>query len=169
MKALEKDRARRYGIPSELAADIRRHLQHVPVQAGPVTTGYRIQKYARRHRVGVTLAAILVLMLAGFAVLQAVQLRRITRERDRANRITDFMTGMFKVSDPSEARGNSITAREILDKASNDMASGLAKDPEVQAQMMAVMARTYQSCGPLRPGARSGPECVRCAPQPLRT
>jgi serine/threonine protein kinase len=147
MKALEKDRARRYGIPSELAADIRRHLQHVPVQAGPVTTGYRIQKYARRHRVGVTLAAILVLILAGFAVLEAVQLRRITRERDRANRITDFMTGMFKVSDPSEARGNSITAREILDKASNDMASGLAKDPEVQAQMMAVMARTYHNLG----------------------
>jgi len=63
-------------------------------------------------------AAGLVLLLAGFAVMQAVQLRRITRERDRANRITDFMTGMFKVSDPSEARGNSITAREILDNAS---------------------------------------------------
>ncbi len=72
-------------------------------------------------------------------MLQAFQLRRITRERDRANRerdratrITDFMTGMFKVSDPSQARGNSVTAREILDKASNDMGTGLAKDPEVQ-------------------------------------
>lgn len=50
--------------------------------------------------------------------MQGVQLRRTTRERDRANRerdratrITDFMTGMFKVSDRSEARGNSITAR----------------------------------------------------------
>jgi hypothetical protein len=59
------------------------------------------------------------------------------------NRITDFMTGMFKVSDPSEARGNSVTAREILDQASNDMAAGLAKDPEVQSQMTQVMARTY--------------------------
>jgi eukaryotic-like serine/threonine-protein kinase len=83
-------------------------------------------------------------------------LRRITRERDRANRerdratrITDFMTGMFKVSDPSQARGNSVTAREILDKASNDMGTGLAKDPEVQSQMMQVMASTYQNLGPL--------------------
>jgi len=52
---------------------------------------------------GVAVAAGLVLLLAGFAVLQAVQLRRITRERDRANRVTDFLMSMFKVSDPSEA------------------------------------------------------------------
>jgi len=147
MKALEKDRARRYGTPSELAADLQRHLQNVPVQAGPATAGYRIQKYLRRHRFGVAVAAVLVLALAGVTGLQAVELRRITRERDRANRITDFMTGMFKVSDPSEARGNSVTAREILDKASGDMATGLAKDPEVQAQMMEVMARTYHNLG----------------------
>ncbi len=63
-------------------------------------------------------AAALVVLLAGFAVVEAVQLRRITRERDRASRITDFMTKMFKVSDPGEARGNQVTAREILDKAS---------------------------------------------------
>jgi eukaryotic-like serine/threonine-protein kinase len=84
-----------------------------------------------------------MLLLAGFSVVQTFELRRITRERDRANRITDFMTGMFKVSDPSKAHGNSITAREILDKASNDMEKGLAKDPEVQSQMTQVMASTY--------------------------
>src|SRR6266849_2215272 len=125
--AMEKDRARRYGTPSELATDIGRHLNHEPVVARPASAGYRLQKYIRRHRMGVAVAAGLVLLLAGFAVMQAVQLRRITRERDRANRITDFMTGMFKVSDPSEARGNSITAREILDKASKEIDAGLAK------------------------------------------
>ena len=154
MKALEKDRARRYGTPSELAADIRRYLNHEPVMARPASVGYQLRKYARRHRVAVGVAAGLVLVLAAFSVLQALQLRRITRERDRANRerdraarITDFMTGMFKVSDPSQARGNSVTAREILDKASNDMGTGLAKDPEVQSQMMQVMATTYQNLG----------------------
>ncbi len=154
MKALEKDRARRYGAPSDLAADIRRYLNHEPVMARPASAGYRLWKYARRHRVAVGVAAGLVLLLAAFSILQAVELRRITRERDRANRerdratrITDFMTGMFKVSDPSEARGNSVTAREILDKASKDMGTGLAKDPEVQAQMMEVMAQTYLNLG----------------------
>ncbi len=154
MKALEKDRARRYGAPSELAADIRRYLDHEPIVARPADAGYRLRKYARRHRVAVVVAAAVIVLLAAFSVLQAVQLRRITRERDRATRerdratrITDFMTGMFKVSDPSEARGNKVTAREVLDKASNDMGTGLAKDPEVQAQMMQVMAQTYSNLG----------------------
>jgi eukaryotic-like serine/threonine-protein kinase len=147
MKALEKDRARRYGAPSELAADIRRYLNHETVAARPASGGYRLRKYARRHRVAVTVAAGLVLLLAAFSILQAIQLRRITHERDRANRITDFMTGLFNMSDPSEARGNSVTAREILDKASKDMGLGLVKDPEVQSQLRYVMARTYGNLG----------------------
>ena len=125
------------------------YLNHEPVVARPASASYRLRKYVRRHRVAVGVVAGLVLLLAAFSVLQALQLRRITRERDRATRerdratrITDFMTGMFKVSDPSEARGNSVTAREILDKASNDMQKGLAKDPEVQSQMTQVMAST---------------------------
>jgi serine/threonine protein kinase len=147
MKTLEKDRARRYGTPSELAADITHYLDNEPVDARPASTGYRLQKYVRRHRVAVAVAAACVLLLGGVAVLQAVQLRRTTRERDRANRITDFMTGMFKVSNPSEARGNSITAREILDKASKDIDTGLTKDPELQAQMMEVMGVVYFNLG----------------------
>jgi eukaryotic-like serine/threonine-protein kinase len=154
MKALEKDRGRRYGSPSELAADIGRYLNHEPVVARPASAGYRVQKYVRRHRVGVGVAAALVILLAGFASLEAVQLRRMTqerdrtvRERDRANRIADFAMGIFKVSDPSEARGNTVTAREILDKASRNIETGLGKDPEMEAQMMYVMGKTYQGLG----------------------
>ena len=147
MKALDKDRNRRYGTPSEIAEDIRRYLNNEPIVARPATAGYRLRKYVRRHRVAVAAAAALFLLLSGFAVLQAVQLRRITRERDRANRIADFMTKMFKVSNPSEARGNSVTAREILDKSSRDIESGLSKDPELQAQMMDLMGRVYGHLG----------------------
>ena len=154
MKALEKDRARRYGTPSELAADLQRYLNHEPVIARPATVSYRLQKYARRHRVGVSVAALLVLLFIGFAILQTVQLRRITRERDRANRerdratrVTDFMTNMFLVADPNEAKGNTITAREILDKASKDMQAALAQDPEVQSQLMQTMSRVYINLG----------------------
>ncbi len=147
MKALEKDRARRYGTASELAADIARHLNHEPVLARPASVGYRARKYVRRHRVAVGVVCALIVLLAAFAVLEAVQLRRITRERDRANRITDFMTGMFKVSDPSEARGNRATAREILDKASSQIDSGLARDPELQTQLMMTMGLVYENLG----------------------
>src|SRR6202008_2833193 len=107
-----------------------------PVEARPASMRYRVQKYLRRHRIAVAAAGVILVLLISFGVLQALQLRRTTRERDRATRVTDFMTSMFKVSDPSEARGNKITAREILDKASKEIDSGLAKDPELQAQMM---------------------------------
>ncbi len=154
LKALEKDRSRRYATPSELGADIGRHLRHEPVVARPASTAYRTRKYIRRHRIGVAVAAAAVLLLASFAVAQAFEIRRVTqerdrvtRERDRADRITKFMTSMFKVSDPSESRGNKVTAREILDKASKDIDTGLEKDPELQAQMMDVMGGVYVNLG----------------------
>ncbi len=147
MKAMEKEPDRRYGTPSELAADIQRYLHNEPLVARPASAGYRLQKYVRRHRIGVAFAGVLLLLLVSVAVMQAVQVRRVTRERDRATRITDFMKGMFKVSDPSEARGNSITAREILDNGSKQIETGLASDPETQAQLMDVMGEVYESLG----------------------
>src|ERR1039457_2992171 len=147
LKALEKDRARRYGTPSELAADINRYLRNEPVVARPASTAYRTRKYIQRHKFGVAAATAMALLLIAFAVMQAIQLRRITRERDRADRVTAFMTGMFKVSNPSEARGNAVTAREILDKSSKDIDTGLRKDPELQAQLMETMAQTYTGLG----------------------
>jgi serine/threonine protein kinase/tetratricopeptide (TPR) repeat protein len=161
MKALERNRSRRYGTPSELAADLKRFLNHEPVVARPSSAGYRLRKYIRRHRVAISVGAGLLLVLAVFSVVQALQLRETTRERDhakqerdranqerdRATRIADFMSNMFKVPDPSEARGNSVTAREILDRAANDIGMGLAQDPDVQSQMMHEMASTYGNLG----------------------
>jgi non-specific serine/threonine protein kinase/serine/threonine-protein kinase len=154
LKALEKDRDRRYPAPSGLAADIRRFLNNEPVVAAPPGTMYRVRKYARRHRVAVAVAAGLALLLSAFSVIQAAQLRRTRTERDRANRERDratrvaaFMTNMFKVSDPGEARGNTITAREILDTASTEIDTGLSKDPELQAQMLDLMGNVYNNLG----------------------
>ncbi|HET6177770.1 MAG TPA: serine/threonine-protein kinase [Candidatus Sulfotelmatobacter sp.] len=147
LKALEKDRERRYGTPTALAADVGNYLENRPVEARPASATYRLRKYVRRHAVGVAVLAGAAALLVAFAVIQATELRRITRERDRADRITEFMTSMFKVSDPSEARGNSITAREILDKSAKEIDAGLANDPQLQAQMMQVMGDVYEGLG----------------------
>jgi serine/threonine protein kinase len=147
LKALGRERERRYGTPSALAADVERYLQNRPVEARPASAAYRLRKYVRRHRLAVAVASGAAALLIAFAVMQAIQLRRITRERDRADRITEFMTNMYQVSDPSEARGNTITAREILDKSSNAIESGLGQDVEVQSQLMQVMALTYANLG----------------------
>jgi non-specific serine/threonine protein kinase/serine/threonine-protein kinase len=147
LKALEKDRKRRYASASDLAVDIRRYLRNEPVTAQPPSAAYRARKYVRRHRLGVAMAGAGLLLLVGFAVVQAVELRRISRERDRADRISQFMMKMFKVSNPSEARGNSVTAREILDKASQQIGGGLNDDPELRARLIGTMAQTYAGLG----------------------
>jgi WD40 repeat protein/predicted Ser/Thr protein kinase len=66
MKALEKDRVRRYASCSELAADIRRYIADEPILAGPPHVVYRLRKFARRNRGPLAaIAAILVLLVAG--------------------------------------------------------------------------------------------------------
>jgi non-specific serine/threonine protein kinase/serine/threonine-protein kinase len=147
MKALEKDRARRYGTPSELASDVERYLNNQPVTARRASVAYKLQKYVQRHRLGVAVGAAAAALLMAFAAMQAVELRRVRRERDRANRIAEFMSTMFRVADPSESRGNTITVREILDKTAANMDKGLAEDPEVRTQMMDLVGTVYQNLG----------------------
>jgi serine/threonine protein kinase/Tfp pilus assembly protein PilF len=154
MKALEKDRTRRYGSPSDLAADIDRYLHNQPIIARPPSTMYKTKKFVRRHRVGVGVAATLAVLLAAFSVTTAIQARRIASERDRANQeanaagqVSDFLVSLFKVSDPSEALGNSITAREILDKGSTRMKDELKEQPQIRARLMDTMGVVYKNLG----------------------
>jgi len=154
MKALEKDRTRRYGSPSDLAADIERYLLHQPIVARPPSTMYKTKKFVRRHTVGVGVASTLAVLLVAFSISTAIQARRIARERDRANQeaeasrqVSDFLTGLFKVSDPSEARGNSVTAREILDKGADKITRELQGQPLVQGKLMNTMGFVYRNLG----------------------
>jgi len=147
MKAVEKDRNRRYGTPTELAADLRRYLEHEPVVARPAGAVYRLQKYVRRHRVAVASTIVIGALLVSFGVVQAMQLRRITRERDRANRISAFMTNMFKLSDPTEVHASNVSTRDVLDKASRDIETSLSGDPEMQGQLIRVMGNAYKNMG----------------------
>jgi non-specific serine/threonine protein kinase/serine/threonine-protein kinase len=154
MKCLEKDRTRRYGSASELAADLRRHLDSQPVVASPPSTVYRARKFVRRHRFGVAAATAVGVLLMAFAVTMAVQAQRIARERDRANReaetarqISAFLVGLFKVSDPSEARGNTLTARELLDRGARDLDERLRDQPELQSRLQSTIGGVFNGLG----------------------
>jgi non-specific serine/threonine protein kinase/serine/threonine-protein kinase len=154
MRALEKDRTRRYQTANALAAEVRRYLNHEPVVAGPPGTVYRAKKFVRRHRFGVGAAATVVVLLAAFGVAMALQARRIALERDRANReaetarqVSSFLVGLFEVAKPSEASANSVTAREILEKGAARVQSDLRDQPAVQAALMSTMGAAYHSLG----------------------
>jgi non-specific serine/threonine protein kinase/serine/threonine-protein kinase len=153
MKALEKDRRRRYGSVSDLAADLRRHLDDVPVLASPPSVKYRVGKFVRRHRSAVAAAGALILLLVVFAAVMAVQAGRIARARDRASQeaatakqVSEFLVGLFKVSDPSEARGTTLTAREILAKGAQQL-DNLRDQPVVQARLQATIGAVDTGLG----------------------
>jgi serine/threonine protein kinase/tetratricopeptide (TPR) repeat protein len=160
MKALEKDRTRRYGSPAELAADIDRYLSHQPVVACPPSTVYKAKKFVRRHRVGVGVAATVGVLLVVFSVTTAVQARRIARERDRARlaaekaeRINAFVHDMLSSADP-RVKGRDVTVASVLDAASARVESELAGQPDVKAAVLTTLGTTYQGLGLLEPAEK---------------
>jgi len=84
MKALEKDRTRRYETASGFAADVMRHLAHEPVLAAPPSRIYRMRKFVRKHRVAVTAASMVLLSLLGGVAGTTSGMIRAERRRKEA-------------------------------------------------------------------------------------
>ncbi len=154
MKAMEKDRTRRYPSASEFAEDVGRYLRNEPVNARPPSPGYRLKKFVVRNKVGVTAGVLVILALvAGFAAasigfVRARQAEEYARqEAATAERVSEFLTGLFEVSDPGESRGNDISAREILDEGAGKIREELAGEPLLKARLMDTMGNVYLNLG----------------------
>ncbi len=160
LKSMAKERSRRYGSVAGLAADVERHLCHLPVAAGPPSPAYRARKFVRRNRVWVAASILVVLALLGGFVARSLEARRANREAERANReaeasrqISEFLLELFEVSDPGAARGNSITAREILDRGAQRIRGELADQPLTRAQLLDTIGTVYSQLGLYEPAA----------------
>lgn len=148
-----------------IAADVRpgkdtRSAARLKLIAGMLGVGLdelQQREAQRRQRratllVGASLAGMLV--TSGLAASAWLARNEAERERERAEaeaetarQTTRFMVDLFKVSDPSEALGNRITAREILDKGSARITTDLAGQPKTQATLMDTMGQVYTSLG----------------------
>jgi tetratricopeptide (TPR) repeat protein len=151
LKALEKDRNRRYASPSEFAADVRRHLANEPVLAGPPSTLYRMRKFAARHQVGMTVAGILIAATLGFGVLMARQAHEIALQRDeakfqaqRAEASSEFMSLLLEEVGPG---GKPLTPVELLEKGVELLDRQYGGDPGFTARMLLQMSRRFMDIG----------------------
>ena len=154
VKALDPDRTRRYETANGLAVDIEHYLRSEPVAARPPSTIYRVSRFTRRHRTAVVAGALVVLALVLGVTAAAVGLVRARRaealahrEAETSRQVASFLTGIFRLSDPSEARGNTVTAREILDRGADQIHTGLSGQPLVQAQMLGTIGTVYRELG----------------------
>ena len=145
------------GIDPDLAALIERLKSLAPAERPSARdTAERLEwvrtKSARRRK-RVLVAAIIVALclLSAFTTVQTFrarhEARRATQEAEAARQVSNFLVGLFKVSDPSQARGNTVTAREILDRGASKTQQELKDQPLVQARLMDTMGRVYDSLG----------------------
>jgi tetratricopeptide (TPR) repeat protein len=146
MRALEKDRARRYETASALAADVERYLRSDPVQAGPPSAAYRAAKFLRRHRVGVGVATALLLTLLIGVIGITYGLAKAVDARDESEAVTAFLTEMIESVHPEES-GRDVTVREALDRASSRLGTAFGERSGVEARLRQAMGLAYWKLG----------------------
>lgn len=151
LMAIRKETERRYSSIAQFITDIDNHLTGMPVIARKSTVSYRTKKFIQRHKAGVVVAASAVLIVA---ILTTVYFMQLAEERDKAQleaekskKVSEFLTGIFQLSDPEYSKGESITARELLDNGVKRIESELSDQPEVLANMLGVMGNVYKNLG----------------------
>ncbi|MEO1369288.1 MAG: serine/threonine-protein kinase, partial [Acidobacteriota bacterium] len=167
-RALEKEVDRRYDSPLALARDLRRHLDDRPLEAAKPSPLYLLRKFYRRRRLAVVSAALVsVSLLAGLAgtglgLVRAqeaqreasaraeearAEAERANREADTARRITDFMWGVFRASDPGSVdRPDEATLGAVLERGA-ERVQKIEQDPFVKARLLNAIGQTYVSLG----------------------
>jgi serine/threonine protein kinase len=159
--AMRKEPDRRYSSAAQLANDVERYLNGLPVLARADSWKYRTEKFVRRHKLGVGLSAALVAMLIGFTVTVYLQSLRIEKERDvaeserrvaesqreHAEAVSSFLIESFKVVDPFAQGGNSITARQILDHGAARITRELRAQPATKAAVLDTIGSAYLGLG----------------------
>ncbi len=165
LRALRKEPENRYGSARELAEELQRYLAGEPVLARPVRLWGRLARRARRRPWVTALIAgtgtILVVLLITLALgtikytrdLQternaALEAQRLTEVEEReATAALELLVDSFQVADPRRSRGETVTAREILESSAAKVEERLADQPLAQASLLVTIGRVYANLG----------------------
>ena len=151
MKALRKEPDRRYESAAALGADVRRHLDGLPVEARPDTAGYRVGKFVRRHRAGVAAGALALLAVvggAGVAVWQAAEARAAQAEAEAAAAfVLDLVRSPDPWADTEDALGPDATLVDFFDAAVRQSRDRLAGRPALRADLLHSVAEVFGRLG----------------------
>lgn len=146
-KTLQKDPDRRYPTVDALIDDLQRFASGRPVLARPDAFTYRARKFVRRNRLAVAASSIILLSLLGGLGAFILQGRRTQQEAARAEATRDFLAAMFSEASPEQAKGDSVTAREMLDRASARIDSAFRAQPDVREQLYSTPGTIYRDLG----------------------
>ncbi len=155
-KALRPEAAQRYASAQALASDLRAHLAGEAVTARRGSWRYSARRLWRRHRVAVSVAALLVVFALIYGVTLRAQTTRLTAQRDVAQRearkharLARMMERMLSGADPGVSAAREVSARELLDEGARAAEVELASAPEERAALGVVLGGSYHSLGRL--------------------
>ena len=138
-KTLKKRPAERYGSVAALAEDLRRYLAEEPILARPDSLAYSARKFVRRHTRSLAAAAAAVLALVAVVAFYGA---RLAHERDRATQVSAFLTELLSRADPYAGHGEP-TVRGLLDAGAAQAREDLARQPDLQREMLTLLGRMY--------------------------
>jgi serine/threonine-protein kinase len=151
LMTLRKEPDRRYQSVGQLIQDIERHLQGRPISARKDTVVYRALKFVRRHRLGITLSAailVVIAILTGFLIeRQMTEHDRTRHEARQAEQVAAFFEGLFDVARPGPGEGETVSAKELLDHGADRIAKDLDLQPQMQATLMRLLGDMYRKLG----------------------
>ena len=154
LKALEKNRARRYGSPSDLAADIGRYLKNETVLAVPPSAAYRARKFARRNRAPLATACAFALVLVAAAAISIRQSVRANREAAEAQAVNDFLQNDLLAQASASVQAGprarpdpDLKVRTALDRAAERITGKFGRQPDVEAAVRDTIGQTYLDLG----------------------
>ncbi len=155
MKALEKDRTRRYPTANGLALDIQRFLTNETISARPPSKLYRLQKAVLRNKLlfaGIGIIAMLLVVMLIVVSASLAKERRSRREAEAASvksrEVTKFLEEMLQGVGPSVALGEDTKMlRRILDQTAERIGQAMTNQPEVEAELCNVIASLYAEIG----------------------
>jgi serine/threonine protein kinase len=133
VKAISREPARRYGSATELAQDIRRHLENRPVLATPPSFGYVAKKFVRRHRSATAFATIVLALLITAGTILGIQARRIVEERNRATEFSDLLVDLF---DLPWDRLHRISSDELITRSFDRLVERLEHRPVLRGRAL---------------------------------
>ncbi len=151
LKAIRKEPERRYRSVSAMADDIGLYLKSMPITARSDSWRYRAGKFLQRHYAAVAASVAAFAVLVGFLIVLTLQNEEITQERDRARQVSAFLEDIFLTPDPAQARGASVTAKEILDAGAERIRFDLDSSPEIRSTLMGTIGRVYFNLGEFQP------------------
>ncbi len=153
-KSLRDEPARRYVSVEAFADDLRAFLDGRPVRARAGSLSYRMQRYARRHWLGVLASSAVVVALVGGAALALWQARIAQQESLRAEAVSAFLSSVFESATPEGAAGGDITAKSLLERGEQRIERELAGQPAVRARLYATLGKAWFYIGDQARAAR---------------